>query len=108
VESEENVLGVINGVAVGDMILSRDQMEYLFANKTQGFGHVSPFKRWPNATVFYEIDSSLDDEAKKKVILAMEYIHNVSCVRFQIKDNRTKNYVLIKTGKVFASEVGMR
>jgi hypothetical protein len=109
VESE-NVTGEeYEEFLVGDMILSQDQMDFLFANNTtQRLGLSSPFKRWPNATVFYDLDSSMDQKGKETVMSAMEYIQNVSCVRFEVKDRKTRNYVLIRAGKACTSKVGMR
>lgn len=98
-----------NEVLVGDMILSKDQMSFLYTmNSTQRLGLASPFNRWPNATVFYSMDKSMDQKGRETVIAAMEYIQNVSCVRFKVKDGTTRNYVLIKAGKACSSRVGMR
>ena len=96
-------------VLVGDMILSDDQINYLYSmNSTQRLGLASPFTRWPNGIVFYDVDKSLDEKGKEVVIAAMEYIENVSCVRFKVKDGKTKHFVLIKSGKACNSKVGMR
>lgn len=98
-----------NEVLVGDMILSDDQMSYLYsAESFKRLGLTSPFTRWPNATVFYDIDKSLDRKGKEVVIAAMRYIQDVSCVRFKPKDEATKHHVLIKGGKACSSKVGMR
>lgn len=96
-------------VQVGDMILSDDQVDFLYTiNSTQRLGLASPFNRWPDATVFYDIDKSMDQKGRELVIAAMDYIENVSCVRFKVKDRATRNYVLIKPGKACSSRVGMR
>jgi Astacin (Peptidase family M12A) len=98
-----------NEVLVGDMVLSNNQMKFLFTmNSTQRLGLASPFIHWPNASVFYDMDKSVDQKGREVVIAAMEYIQNVSCVRFKVKDGTTKNYVLIKSGKACSSRVGMR
>lgn len=98
-----------NEVMVGDMILSDDQMSYLYSTESsKRLGLASPFTRWPNATVFYELDKSLDQKGKEVVIAAMRYIQVVSCVRFKLRDETIKHYVLIKEGKACNSKVGMR
>lgn len=108
-EATNEVDGEKNEVVVGDMILSKDQMNFLFSNNgTQRLGLASPFKRWPDATVFYDMDKSMDQKGREVVIGAMEYIQNVSCVRFKVKDKATRNYVLIKAGSACTSKVGMR
>lgn len=98
-----------NEIVVGDMILSDEQMKFLYTmNSTQRLGLALPFNRWPNATVFYDVENLVDQKGRDVVIVAMEYIQNVSCVRFRVKDGTTKNYVLIKSGKACSSRVGMR
>ena len=98
-----------NEVLMGDMTLSDDQMSYLYSPESfKRLGLASPFTRWPNATVFYDIDKSLDQEGKDVVIAAMRYIQDVSCVQFKLKDETTKHHVLIKSGKACSSKVGMR
>lgn len=99
-ESDENELG--------DMILSNEQMNFLYSNETTRLGLASPFVRWPNAMVFYDMDKSMDEKGRDVVIAAMKYIQNVSCLRFRVKDRTAKNYVLIKSGKACSSKVGMR
>lgn len=94
---------------VGDMILSDEQLAYLYSgNATKRLGLTTPFARWPNATVFYDMDKSLDGKGAEVVIAAMNYIQNVSCVRFEVKDETTQHYVLIKSGRACTSKVGMR
>lgn len=97
-------------VLLGDMILSDDQMNYLYSSDSQTrLALASPFSRWPNATVFYDMDKSLDRKSKEVVLEAMDYIQNVSCVRFRVRDDKTTpNYVLIKAGHACNSKVGMR
>lgn len=96
-------------VLVGDMFLSDEQMRYLYStDSNKRLGLASPFTRWPNGVVKYALDKSLDKKAKGVIFSAIEYIQNVSCVRFQVKDEKTKHYVLIKSGKACSSKVGMR
>lgn len=98
-----------NEVLVGDMILSDDQLNYLYSkDSNKRLGLASPFTRWPNATVFYDMDKSVDQKGKEVVIAAMKYIQNVSCVRFKLKDETTQHYVLIKSGQACSSKVGLR
>lgn len=96
-------------VLLGDMALSQEQMNYLYSTDgTKRLGLSSPFSQWPNATVFYDVDKSVDEKGKEVVIAAMNYIQNVSCVRFQLREEATQHYVLIKSGKACSSKVGMR
>lgn len=98
-----------NEVLMGDMVLSDDQMSYLYSTESfKRLGLTSVFTRWPNATVFYDFDKSLDKEGKDVVIAAMKDIQDVSCVRFKLKDETTKHHVLIMSGKACSSKVGMR
>lgn len=91
------------------MILSDEQMKYLYSTDSQKrLGLATPFARWPNATVSYDVDKSLDQQAKDVVIAAMKYIQSVSCVRFEVKDETTEHYVLIRPGRTCSSKVGMR
>ncbi|CRK97005.1 CLUMA_CG010324, isoform A [Clunio marinus] len=84
-------------------------MNYLYSsNITQRLGLVSPFTRWPKAIVHYALDKSLDQKTSDVVIAAMNYIQNVSCVRFNVKDIWTWHYVLIKPGRACTSKVGFR
>jgi Astacin (Peptidase family M12A) len=96
-------------VLVGDMILSDDQMNYLYSvDNTSRLGLSSPFLRWPSAVVYYDVDKSVDRKGREVVIAAMNYIQNVSCVQFKVKDETTEHHVLIKSGKACSSKVGMR
>ncbi|KAL7037362.1 hypothetical protein ACKWTF_009180 [Chironomus riparius] len=96
-------------VIVGDMLLTRDQVNYLYStDSSQRLGLANPIRQWPNASVFYKFDKSLDQKAKGKVIVSMNYIQNVSCIRFIEKDEKTRNYVLIKQGKACNSKIGMQ
>lgn len=91
------------------MILSREQIDYLYKkNDSLRLAVSSPFKKWPSGIIYYEVDKSLDRKAQEVMIASMEYIENVSCVRFKVKDKTTKNYVLIKPGAACNSKVGMR
>lgn len=98
-----------NEVVVGDMILSDDQLNYLYSSDNdQRLGLANPFFYWPDAIVFYDVDKSLDQKGHELLVAAMNYIENVSCVRFKVKDRTTRHYVLIKRGKACSSKVGLR
>lgn len=114
---DENITDSYNGsnddskdvIVVGDMLLTQDQVNYLYStDSSQRLGLTNPIRHWPNASVFYKFDKSLDQKAKGKVTVAMNYIQNVSCIRFIEKDENTRNYVLIKQGKACNSKIGMR
>lgn len=104
----DNVDGSEDIIVVGDMLLSENQLNYLYStDSSKRLGLASPFRHWPNASVFYEFDKSLDQKTKGIATEAMNYIQNVSCIRFVEKDVKTRNYVLIKKGKACSSKVGM-
>lgn len=91
------------------MILEQDQYDYLFSpNESTRLALGFPFATWPNSTVIYSIDKSLDEKSKEIFMKAIDYIKNVSCVRFQEKDKKSKNFVLVKKGNACSSKVGYR
>lgn len=96
---------------VGDMLLSSDQLNYLYSTDSEARGKMeNPFKRWPNAQVNYEFDKSQHQRARETVTNAMNYIQNVSCVQFVERqpNEKTKHYVLIRRGRACSSKIGMR
>lgn len=96
-------------IVVGDMLLTKDQVNYLYStDSSQRLGLTNPIRRWPNAHVFYEFDKLVDQKARRKVYVSMTYIQNVSCIRFIERDETTRNYVLIKQGKACNSKIGMQ
>jgi hypothetical protein len=101
-------------VLIGDMILDSDQIKFLNlsneSNALENLALENPFKLWPNATVFYLFDKSIQEDESAKAILveAMQKIENVSCIQFNPKTNDSIHYVLIKKGKICSSKVGFR
>lgn len=96
-------------IMVGDMALSKEQARFLYTNDSSKNGLLSPFLRWPLGVVFYKFDETLSSKGQKITREAMDYIQNITpCIRFQVKDWTTPNYVLIKGGKGCSSKVGMR
>lgn len=96
-------------IVVGDMTLSREQARFLYTNDSSKNGLLSPFLRWPSGVVFYKFDETLNAKGQRIMREAMDYIVNITpCIRFQVKDWWTPNYVLIKAGKGCSSKVGMR
>lgn len=96
------------------MILDKDQIKYLIPTNNSALeNHAmeNPFKLWPNATVIYLFDKSIQQDvtARNVLIEAMRKIENASCIRFQPKNsNDSNNYVLMKKGKICSSKVGFR
>jgi hypothetical protein len=108
---------------VGDMILTNEQLNYLYATDEPAavngsrLGLANPFLKWPNANVYYKLDKSLDAKTRETVNDAMNDIQDVSCVRFIEKNDESttsndgtmgKHFVLIKKGNACSSKVGMR
>lgn len=89
-----------NFVTIGDMLLTKEQYNFLYKrdpNKRVGFTDVE--KKWPNAVVPIKFAAGdFDDEMIEKVHYAMDYIMNISCIRFKtdfdVED--FPNYVLVK------------
>lgn len=95
------------------MILDNDQLKFLNPSNdstSENLAWDNPFKLWPNATVFYLFDKSINQDVTAKNILteAMQKIENVSCIRFQPKTEESMNYVLMKKGRICSSKVGFR
>jgi hypothetical protein len=94
------------------MLLTGDQVNYLYATDERQRPTANPFARWPNATLFYEFDKSLDQRGRSTVADAMRYIANVSCVRFveRREDDwqQRQQFLLIKQGSGCSSGVGPR
>lgn len=91
------------------MMLEGDQYNYLLTEDTNRLAAADfPFAIWPNSTVIYSIDKTLDEKAKNNFLRAIEYIKNISCIRFQKKDKKSKHYIFVKKGNGCSSMVGFR
>lgn len=100
-------------VPIGDMLLTKEQYDFLYKrdpNKRVGLTNVE--KKWPEGVVPIKFKEGDFDEAMKgKVRYAMEYISNVSCIKFKTLFNETEfpNYVLVKYRHgACSSQVGNR
>ncbi|KAI1289139.1 Astacin-like metalloprotease toxin 1 [Halotydeus destructor] len=62
---------------------------------------------WPNATVVYEIDATLDCY-KSRIRKAMNKIELVSCIKFRAKSREHEDYVSIYSGSGCHSHVGRK
>lgn len=94
---------------IGDMYLDEDQVKYLFSPESSTrLALGDPLAKWPNSTVIYSIEKSVDYKAKQTFMKAIEYIKNISCIRFEEKNAKTKHYILVKKGKACSSKVGFR
>jgi hypothetical protein len=94
-------------VILGDMMLTPNQYQFLFSTDTiKRHGLERSFNHWPGAIVPYKIDDLLEDDLKKVVLEAMDYISAVSCVKFQIAGQNTTDFVFITTGSGCSSAVG--
>lgn len=91
------------------MLLSKDQNDFFYGDTDKRRNGLSnPSKLWPQATVVYQLDPSMEVQAIKSVFIAMFYIQSISCVKFVNRMNHHENYVLFKDGKTCSSSVGMR
>ena len=90
-------------------MLTKDQNEFFYGEiDTRRNGINNPLKLWPDATVVYELDSSMKIQAIKNVFIAMFYIQSISCVKFVERNKYHQNYVTFKNGNSCSSSVGMR
>lgn len=89
------------------MLLSKAQYQYLFGKDSlKRHGLKSSFNHWPNGVVPVKIDSAFDDDYKPVLFGAMEYIMNVSCIKFDLEADNPTDYILITPGSGCSSQVG--
>lgn len=50
----------------------------------------------------------MDEKTRETFMRALDYIKNVSCVRFEERDKKSKNFILVKKGNACSSKVGYR
>jgi Astacin (Peptidase family M12A) len=94
-------------VILGDMMLTPNQYQFLFSTDTiKRHGLERSFTHWPGAIVPYKFDDLLEDDLKKVVLEAMDYISAISCVKFQNAEKNSTDFVLITTGSGCSSAVG--
>lgn len=93
-------------VVVGDMILSSKQYDYLYSNSSsKRHGLRLSINHWTKGVVPYTFADDINADVKRITLEAMDYIANVSCVRFKVA-NRDENYVKIRNGHGCSSNVG--
>lgn len=94
-------------IMVGDMLLTQPQYQYLYAKDSiKRHGLKRSFNHWPNGIVPVKIDSAFDDDYQQTLFAAMDYIMNVSCIKFDLDANNAEDYVFITTGNGCSSQVG--
>ncbi|XP_033625603.1 zinc metalloproteinase nas-4-like [Asterias rubens] len=64
-------------------------------------------KRWPNATVPYELHGDFSETQRQSIRTAMEHFHNHTCIRF-VEHSDEVDYLKITLGDENWSEVGRR
>ena len=91
------------------MMLTKDQNNFYYGdNDARRNGITNPLQLWPEATVVYEFDPSMEMQGVKNVFIAMFYIQSISCVKFVERKKHHQNYVTFKDGNTCRSGVGMR
>lgn len=94
-------------VAVGDMMLSLDQYQYLYSGDSyKRHGLSRAFDHWPGGIVPVEIDGSISADQKENILSAMAYISNKSCITWDHERKKAKNYVKVIKGPGCSSSVG--
>lgn len=100
-----------NLVPIGDMLLTKAQYDYFYKrdpNKRVGYSSVD--KHWPNGVVPIRLkEGDFDEEMKNKIQFAMDYIMNVSCIKFKTEFNEHDfpNHVLAQyVDMTCSSQVG--
>jgi hypothetical protein len=90
----------------GDIILSERQLQAPALAKTAGSGKPTSFERWPNNTVYYEIDSTLPAEQQEWIEEDLIDIAGITPVIF-IKHGTEKDYIrFVKSPNACSSPVG--
>lgn len=72
----------ISGKVQGDLDLTPEQYRALFEPITQRNGLVNVARRWPDNIVPYEFSNQQDDAQKAYIVLALQRIMDVTCIRF--------------------------
>lgn len=110
-EDETTAKKTGNLIPVGDMLLTKSQYNFFYKrdpSKRVGYSVVD--RHWPNAVVPIRLkEGDFDADMKEKIHFAMDYIMNVSCVRFKTEFNEKEfpNYVLIQyVDQTCSSQVG--
>lgn len=94
-------------IKIGDMILSRDQYEYLYTNASfKRHGLRRSINHWPNAVVPIKINDEFDSDYIQLLKSAMDYISSVSCIKFDLEAKNPPDFVLITKGEGCSSQVG--
>lgn len=94
-------------MVVGDMLLTQAQYQYLYAKDSiKRHGLMRSFNHWPHGIVPVKIDKAFDDDYQRVLFSAMDYIMNVSCIKFDLEATGAKDYVFITTGNGCSSQVG--
>lgn len=83
----------------GDMLLSKDQLEELFAPARNGL--ISTKYRWPNKTVPYLLSTNHTQQHREYIERILKTIESVSCVKFIRRTNET-DYVEITVSRTIA------
>ncbi|XP_055626256.1 seminal metalloprotease 1-like [Toxorhynchites rutilus septentrionalis] len=82
----------LSGQFEGDMILTDEQYLELFRRN----GMIANKYRWPENTVYYEIEEEYFTEGQINYILtAMRTIERASCVRFRPRDPNNPDYIRV-------------
>lgn len=89
----------------GDMILTPEQKKFLYSKERNGVS--DPNKHWPEATVYYLIDSNFHDYEKYLIHSAFEDFQRKTCVKFIKATSSQTDYInVIKSGNECSSSVG--
>jgi Astacin (Peptidase family M12A) len=93
---------------LSDIILTPKQKKELFSKDSiKRSGMKAAINQWPSGIVPYEFDPSYDRSAIPKIMEAMKYITDRSCVRFVPRAPNIQDYVFIKAGSGCSSGVGV-
>jgi Astacin (Peptidase family M12A) len=93
-------------VLVGDMVLKPKQYNYLYSNdSSKRHGLRLSFNHWPNGKMPYRFADDLEEDVKETVLRAMDYIAEVSCLRFKVAHDGI-DHVMIRNGHGCSSNVG--
>lgn len=93
------------------MVLSKSQYNTLFSDKAfKRHGLAKTFRHWPHGIlpIKFDKEANFSPVLVKRITDAMNYIMNVSCIKFDWQNEPTYNYVFITRAERCSSMVKVR
>lgn len=96
-------------IVIGDMILTKEQFKYLYTAaglKRHGLKRLE--SHWPKGVIPVKINESFEESYIEEILDAMDYIMDVSCVKFDLEAPNPHHYIMISPGSGCSAEVGYK